>query len=146
MSEYFHGVMDVSGSALSAERQRMNLIANNIANASTTRGADGKPYKRKYAIFSTVLDKEIQASTSDSPVKEKGVRVDRVVTDDSPYVRVYDPNHPDADANGYVEYPNVNVLEEMVDLVAASRAYEANTTVMKITKGMLNKALEILRF
>ena len=137
------GIMDISGSALSAERRRMALIANNIANVNTTRGANGEPYKRKYAVFKTLLDNEIGAQDL---LSEKGVKIDRIVTDNSPFLNVYDPNHPDADEKGFVEYPNVNIVEEMVDLVAASRAYEANIAVIKATKGLMMKALEILKF
>lgn len=140
-----NGIMDISGSALSAERKRMNLIANNIANLNTTRGVNGEPYKRKYAVFKTLLDNEAGGIASSGSIKENGVKVDRIVTDNSPFLAVYDPGHPDADDKGYVQYPNVNVVEEMVDLIAASRAYEANIMVMKMTKGLMMKALEILK-
>ena len=138
-------VLDISGSALSAERRRMQLIANNIANVNTTRGVDGQPYKRKYAVFKTLLKNEMTALGSKDSLKELGVKVDKILTDNSPFLSVYDPGHPDADDKGYVQYPNVNVVEEMVDLVAASRAYEANITVIKASKGMTTKALEFLR-
>jgi len=137
-------IFDISSSALSAERKRMGLIANNIANANTTRGIDGKPYKRKYAVFETILDNEMNSSDS-SNLREKGVKVAEIKEDESPYIKVYDPNHPDADENGYVSYPNVNILEEMVDLVAASRAYEANVAVIKVTKSMLTRLLDLLK-
>ncbi len=136
-------IFDISKSALSAERKRMHLIANNIANINTTRGVDGKPYRRKYAVFETILDNEM--SSEEGGLNEKGVRVAQVEEDKSPYIKVYDPNHPDADENGYVSYPNINVAEEMVDLVSASRAYEANIAVLKSTKTMILKLLELLK-
>jgi flagellar basal-body rod protein FlgC len=138
-------IFDISASALMAERRRMDLIANNIANAKTTRGVDGKPYQRKYAIFKTILDEEGASLDDPGYNREKGVKVDRIVTDKSPFLTVYDPSHPDADDKGYVQYPNVNVIEEMVDLIAASRAYEANVAVIKTTKQITQRALEFLR-
>ncbi|MCK5706632.1 MAG: flagellar basal body rod protein FlgC [Candidatus Aureabacteria bacterium] len=138
-------IMNISASAMSAERRRMGLIANNIANTNTTRGANGEPYRRKYAIFKTLLDKNIADIDDAGSLKEKGVVLDRVETDTSPFLSVYDPNHPDADDKGFVQYPNINLVEEMVDLVASSRAYEANVKVMMATKSMMNKALELLK-
>jgi flagellar basal-body rod protein FlgC len=138
-------IFDISASALMAERRRMDLIANNIANAKTTHGVDGKPYQRKYAIFKTILEDEGVSLDEPGYFREKGVKVDRIVTDKSPFLKVYDPSHPDADEKGYVEYPNVNVIEEMVDLIAASRAYEANVAVIKTTKQITQRALEFLR-
>ena len=137
-------IMDISGSGLVAERKRMSLIANNIANVNTTRGADGQPYRRQYAVFATLLDREIDGLSPDA-LREKGVMVDRIVKDFSPFTKVYDPNHPDADTQGYVSLPNVNIVEEMVDLIAASRAYEANIAVMKATKRMMTKAMDVMK-
>ena len=136
------GIMDISGTALSAERRRLALIANNIANVNTTRGVGGEPYRRKYAVFKTLLDNEMG---SQDYLREKGVMIDKIVTDNSPFLSIYDPNHPDADEKGFVKYPNVNIVEEMVDLVASSRAYEANIQVIKATKGLMMKALDILK-
>jgi len=138
-------IMDISGSALSAERRRMALIANNIANVNTTRGEGGEPYRRKFAIFKTLLDNEMGGAGSSDTLNEIGVKIDKIMTDKSPFLSVYDPNHPDADEKGFVKYPNVNIVEEMVDLVAASRAYEANVAVITNTKGLMMKALEILK-
>jgi len=140
------GIMDISGSALSAERRRIALIANNIANVNTTRGEGGEPYKRKYAIFKTLLDNEMGGAGSTNTMNEIGVKIDKIMTDNSPFLRVYDPEHPDANEEGFVQFPNVNIVEEMVDLVAASRAYEANVAVIKATRGLMMKALEILKF
>lgn len=132
----------ISASGLSAERLRMDTIASNIANASTTRGEDGKPYVRKIAVFQENLNKAI-ASNKDSGSKFLGVKAVGVVEDESELRRVYDPSHPDADEEGYVLMPNVNILNEMADMIAATRAYEANVTVMNNTKAMFSKALEI---
>lgn len=132
----------ISASGLSAERLRMDTIASNIANASTTRGEDGKPYVRKIAVFQENLNKAI-ASNKDGGSKFLGVKAVGIVEDESELRRVYDPSHPDADEEGYVLMPNVNILNEMADMIAATRAYEANVTVMNNTKAMFSKALEI---
>lgn len=128
--------MKVSASALTAERTRINLIASNLANANSTRTPEGGPYKRKDAVFSTMLD-EAGARTN------AGVEVVAVVEDQSPPRLQYDPSHPDADAKGYVAFPNVNVVEEMADMMTATRTYEANVTAMKAGMDMQMKALQI---
>src|SRR5688572_25560957 len=107
----------ISGSALTAERVRLDTISQNIANAQTTRGADGRPYRRLEVVFEALARREPGTA---------GVRVASVGESADPMVRVFNPGHPDADPAGYVEMPNVNVVEEMVDLLAATRAYEAN--------------------
>ncbi|NLM36184.1 MAG: flagellar basal body rod protein FlgC [Clostridiales bacterium] len=132
----------ISASGLSAERLRMDTIASNIANVSTTRGEDGKPYVRKIAVFQENLNKAM-ASKKDSGSQFLGVKAVGIVEDQSELRRVYDPSHPDADEEGYVLMPNVNILNEMADMIAATRAYEANVTVMNNTKAMFSKALEI---
>lgn len=124
--------MDISSSGLSAQRKRLDMIANNIANAETTRTPEGGPYKRMQAVFS-------------ENTEEGGVQVKELIEDKTPPRKVYDPGHPDADAQGFVEMPNVNVLEEMVDLISATRAYEANVTALNADKGMIRKSLEIGR-
>ncbi|MCS6801700.1 MAG: flagellar basal body rod protein FlgC [Chloroflexota bacterium] len=137
----------VSASGLTAQRVRMDVIANNVANAETTRTADGGPYRRELVRFlprgatpfSLVLDRFRGAS---GPAYD-GVEVTAVFQDDTPPRLVYDPTHPDADAAGYVAYPNVNPVVEMVDLLAATRAYQANVTVLNAAKQMALKALEI---
>jgi len=128
-------VLDVSASALEAERIHMNTIAQNVANAYTTRDSLGRPipYRRKEVLF----------APERTPDGQPGVRVVDIVEDPSPYRRVWDPDHPDA-VNGYVRYPNVNVIQEMVDLIMASRAYEANVTVMELTKSMAAATLKLL--
>ncbi len=126
--------IDITASALTAEKLRADIIAQNIANAHTTRDVDGAPYKRKLVNFETVLQ---QAG--------KGVRVAQVINDPRPGPVIYDPAHPDADENGMVEMPNVNLAMEMVDLMAASRAYEANLAVIRNARQMAAKALSIGR-
>jgi len=137
--------MMISASALTAERTRMNLIASNLANAITTRTPEGGPYKRKDAMFaampmgnsfSSVLDKKIQSDV-------KGVEVMEIMEDHNPPRLQYEPGHPDADANGYVAYPNVNVVEEMADMISATRTYEANVMASKASMDMQMKALSI---
>lgn len=132
----------ISASGLSAERLRMDTIASNIANVTTTRGEDGQPYKRKIAVFQENLERELNKNgkTEETMLGVKAVGIEE---DASPLRRVYDPSHPDADEEGYVEMPNVNILNEMADMISATRAYEANVTAMNATKGMFLKALEI---
>ncbi len=137
--------MRISASGLSAERLRMDTIASNIANVSTTRGENGQPYRRKVAVFQENLEKEINKVTNTYEAKLNGVKAVGIEEDNSPLRKVYDPSHPDADNEGYVSMPNVNVLNEMADMIAASRAYEANVTAMNTEKGMFMKALEIGR-
>jgi len=120
---------EISGSALSAQRVRMDTIATNLANAESTRTPEGGPYQRKMVTFREVLN--------------EGVAVAGVVTDPTPGPRVYEPAHPDADAQGYVQLPNVQVAIEMVDMISATRAYEANVSALTAAKRMALKALEI---
>jgi flagellar basal-body rod protein FlgC len=128
--------MRISASGLSAERLRMDTITSNITNATTTRGKDGKPYVRKIAVFQENLDKAKELN---------GVKAVEIVEDESPLRRVYDPSHPDSDKDGYVTMPNVNLLNEMADMIASSRAYEANVDTLNATKGMFTKSLELGR-
>jgi flagellar basal-body rod protein FlgC len=137
--------MEVTASGLNAERSRMNTIASNLANAKTTRTAEGGPYKRLDPVFQAVPmstkfedlvgEKAAQATSS--------VKVAEIRQDDSPPEMVFDPGHPDADQNGYVAMPNVNVVQEMVNMITASRAYESGVTVMQTVKGMARSALNI---
>ncbi len=138
--------MNISGSGLTAQRMRMDVISENIANVDTTRGADGKPYTRKYVVleernnsFADVLMNSAENKT------EGGVRVAEIGDDASPYQLVYDPSHPDANEEGYVEMPNVDITQEMVDMISAYRSYEANVTAFNAYKDMAVKALEIGR-
>lgn len=136
--------LEISASGLSAERTRMNTIASNIANARTTRTEAGAPYKRIDPIFEArLLERSRATSPSESAVST--VRVPRIVEDQRPGQLVYDPGHPDANGAGYVEYPNVNVVEEMVNMITASRAYEAGITSIESIKGMARSAIDIGR-
>lgn len=134
----------ISSSGLSAERLRMDIIADNIANAETTRTPEGGPYKRKVASFEENLTKELNTN-NEYETEFKGVKVTKIYEDNSPFKRVYDPSNPDADSKGYVLMPNVNTLNEMVDLISASRSFEANVTAVDAEKQMAAKALEIGR-
>jgi flagellar basal-body rod protein FlgC len=136
---------DASGSALSAERLRMDVTAENLANAQSTRTANGQgPYRRKEVVLQEA-GAGTQASFADSLQAARGVRVAGIVEDPTPPRRVYDPGHPDADAQGYVTMPNVNTVTEMTDLIGASRAYEANVTAMQTTKAMFARTLDLLK-
>jgi len=142
--------MDISASSLTVQRLRMDVISSNIANAETTRASyvNGKwePYRRKMVAvdpnsnqaFSQVLNRFIKDASS-----PYGVKVAQIVEDKTPFKRVYQPNHPDADENGFVLLPNVDLLKEMVDMISATRAYEANVTALNSSKSLLAKALEI---
>ena len=135
----------ISSSGLSAERLRMDTIASNIANVSTTRGADGQPYRRKVAVFQENLNSELNKQTGKYEDVPMGVKAIGIEEDNSPMRRVYEPSNPDADAEGYVTMPNVNILNEMADMIVASRAYEANVSAVNSQKSMFLKALEIGR-
>ncbi len=141
----FFSSMRVSASGLEAQTRRMNTISSNIANAETTRTEEGGPYKRKDAIMTATTDKEsfgeILKDQLDQQVQ--GVLVDEIHEDTAPPRMVYNPNHPDANEEGYVAMPNVNTVEEMANMISAQRSYEANVTAMNAAKAMANKALEI---
>ena len=152
------GAIDISGSGVSAERLRMDVTAENLANAQSTQGADGQPYRRKEVVlrqagggsFDGALSTAMGAagvggSTSATGTPARGVEVVQIAEDQAPNRMVYDPGHPDADANGYVSMPNVDPVTEMVDLIAASRAYEANVTAMQTAKSMFTKTLDLLK-
>jgi len=142
MNDVFRG-LKISSSGLTAERLRMDTIASNIANATTTRGENGQPYIRKIAVFQENLQQELDKTTGTYKESFKGVKAVGIVDDSSPLRRVYDPSHPDADKDGYVTMPNVNILNEMADMIASTRAYEANVNSMNAIKNMFSKALEI---
>ncbi len=131
-------VFKVSASALEAQRQRMNVIASNMANVHSTRTDEGGPYRRKDVLFSA----ETVQSDSDTLT---GVRIVDVVADSTPFRTVYDPGHPDADKDGYVSMPNINIIEEMVNIMMASRAYEASVSAFNMSKAMFLKTLELGR-
>ncbi len=136
--------LNITGSALTAERFRTDIILQNLANQNTTRTAEGGPYRRKQVVFrEKQLDFKTELGNAMVKADKGGVYVEEVVESENPLVPVYDPDHPDADEDGYVMMPNVNSAEEMVDLMAATRAYEANITALNIAKSMALKALEI---
>jgi flagellar basal-body rod protein FlgC len=147
----FFGSLDISASALSAERLRMDVTAENLANAQSTRTAGGGPYRRKEVVleaaggggFAGALASARAANADGAPAG--GVKVSGIVEDQTPNRLVYDPGNPDANAQGYVSMPNVNPVTEMVDLISASRSYEANVTAMQTSKQMFTKTLDILR-
>lgn len=145
----FFSALESSASALTAQRLRIDTISENIANVNTTRTENGTPYRRKTVIFeaqdgNTPFSSYL-SNASRQLLKSKGVRVSRIVEDQTPFKMVYDPGHPDADENGMVQMPNVDVVTEMVNMISASRAYEANVTAINATKSMASKALEIGR-
>ncbi len=159
--------LEISASGLTAERMRMDVISNNIANAQTTRSPEGGPYRRRVtemsargeaqgADFSNLFSRALQAAGVPAEFVGEaaglpdvavgsGVRVTGVISDKRPLILKYDPSHPDANADGYVEMPNVDPVTEMVDLISASRAYEANVTALNAAKNMAMRALEIGR-
>jgi flagellar basal-body rod protein FlgC len=144
------GALDISASGLTAERLRMSVTAENLANAQTTRGANGQPYRRKEVVLQEVGQGGFGATlasamNSGAGARSGGVEVAGIVEDTANLKTVYDPGHPDADAAGYVRMPNVDTVSEMVDLISASRAYEANVTAMQAAKQMFTKTLELLR-
>ncbi|NLK44176.1 MAG: flagellar basal body rod protein FlgC [Tissierellia bacterium] len=139
--------INISSTALTAEKTRIDIIAKNMANANTTRTTGGTPYRRQMVVFeesksdpfSKYLDKHI------NKINGQGVKISKIVEDESPFKLVYEPGHPDADENGYVRMPNVDIMKEMVDLISAQRSYDANITAINTSKSMLMKALEIGR-
>lgn len=146
----FGSSFGISASALTAQRLRMDVISSNVANAETTRASvvDGKavPYRRKLVVletnesnkFSNILNSKMNNSN-------EGVKVQSIIEDSSPLKLMYNPSHPDADAEGYVYMPNVDITKEMVDMLSASRSYDANVTMLNASKAMVSKALEIGR-
>lgn len=140
--------LDISASGLTAQRVRMDTISQNIANVNTTRTADGTPYRRREVVFEERNDSKNSFSQALENASSKlnggnGVRVSSIVEDSTEFKKVYDPGHPDADADGYVNMPNVDIVTEMVNMISATRSYEANVTSVNATKSMVLKALEI---
>jgi len=156
---------DISGYGLSAQRFRMNIISGNIANANTTRTSEGGPYQRREVVFKAtdfnkVLNQELQSESNlldyenplDDTFSQKNanpaimsVVVDKVVRDDSDFKMKYDPSHPDANAEGYVAYPNINPVIEMADLIEATRAYQANVAAFQSAKNMANSSIDMMK-
>ena len=146
----FFGSLDVSASGLTAQRLRMDVTAENLANAQTTRSAQGGPYRRKEVVLEEAGAGGFGASLASamnggSAPTTDGVQVAGIVEDPSNFKTVYDPGNPDANAQGYVRMPNVDTVTEMTDLISASRAYEANVTAMQTAKQMFAKTLDLLR-
>jgi flagellar basal-body rod protein FlgC len=140
--------MNISATGLTAERLRMDIISENIANANTTRTISGTPYRRKMVIFESQEKDAFQKLLDQAKGSQStgtGVEVSGIVEDSSDFKRIYNPEHPDADQEGYVSMPNVDVVTEMINLMTASRAYEANVTALNSSKAMAMKALEIGR-
>jgi len=140
----FSGI-DISASGLTAERLRMDVISNNIANVNTTRTEDGEPFRRKMVIFQSrnAYGQRPYLDRINPQEPGRGVRVNAIMEDMTPFKMEYDPNHPDADSEGYIRRPNINIVHEMVDMITATRAYEANVTCINSAKDMTNAALNI---
>lgn len=141
----FLSSLDIAASALSAQRTRMDIISQNISNAQTTRTEDGTPYRRQLVVFQEKKTFKQYLGENRAHVRNAGVRVAKVVKDETPLIPVYDPTHPDADENGYYYMPNVNIAKENIDLMAATNAYSSNITAMNAVKAMANKAMEIIK-
>lgn len=139
----FFGAIDAAASGMTAERLRLDVISNNIANVNTTRTLDGGPYRRQFVVFEPRPGTGPFAGMMKQQLQLNGVKVTGIRKDDSPPRMIYEPGHPDADADGYVRMPNINIITEMVDMMTASRAYEANVAAVNVAKSMMLKALEI---
>ena len=146
------GGLEISASGLTAQRMRMDVTSENLANAQTTKGADGQPYRRKEVVLQEIPGGNggfgAQLSSAMGPSSSGpagGVEVAQIATDPTPGKKTYDPGNPDADKQGYVEMPNVDTVTEMVDLIDSSRAYDANVTAMSATKQMFSKTLDLLK-
>jgi flagellar basal-body rod protein FlgC len=143
-------ILKTAGSALTAQRLRMDVVASNLANAEATSTPEGGPYKRERVVFGPVLRDSLSklADGSDaiaSGANAGGVEVKGIVQDDEDPRLVFDPTHPDADADGFVAYPNIDMVTEMTDMLSASRSYEANITIVNVAKAMAQRALDIGR-
>jgi len=140
------GMLELAGTALTAERQRAEIVTSNMANAQTTRTPEGGPFRRQLVIFRAERMRQYPFMLATlSNVATRGVRVDRVVADPAEPVARYQPGHPDADSKGYVLYPAINPVEEMTDLLGAVRAYELNAASVQAAKNMIQQSLDILR-
>jgi flagellar basal-body rod protein FlgC len=142
------GILDLSGSALLAERQRAEVVTSNLANAETTHTAEGGPYKRVHVVFGAhqMAPHNFEATLASlTNMHTEGVRVDRVVEDTTAPIRRFEPGHPDADPEGYVSYPAINPVEEMVNLMGAARSYQLNASAVQSTKNMIQASIDILK-
>jgi flagellar basal-body rod protein FlgC len=146
MTMNLFGMLEVSGSALLAERQRAEVVTSNMANLETTRTPQGGPYHRQLVVFRARRLPQFPLLASElGPSAARAVRVDQVVSDPAAPVERYEPGHPDADARGFVAYPAINPVEEMTDLLGAVRAYELNASAVQASKAMIQQSLDILR-
>lgn len=149
MTQSIFPAMQISAAGMEAQRRRMDVVAENIANAESTNSSNGLPYRKRQVVFKAVEVKQpfhahmqhALGHRSDA----KAVEVDRVVEDHAPFREIYSPGHPDADASGMVKMPNVNPIEEMVDMTSSVRSFEANATALEASKRMLQKTLELMR-
>lgn len=148
----FWNTLRISSSALYAQRLRLDVISNNVANAETTRTTAGGPYQRQDVVFTTqnnlpFIHNLVMANQNldNDPTNLQGVKVSKIITDETEGPKVYDPTHPDADKEGYVTYPNVNLVVEMTNMLSATRSYEANLSVVDAARTMAQRALEIGR-
>jgi len=143
----YFSALDISSSGLTAQRLRMDTISQNIANANTTRTENGTPYRRKVVVFEERAQgrtfSDYLSESSRGKIAGNGVRVVNIIQDLSEFKKVYEPGHPDADKDGYVQMPNVDTITEMINMISATRSYEANVTAINATKSMALKALEI---
>jgi len=144
------GMMQLTSSALTAQRIRAEVVAANMANAETTRTEDGTPYQRQSVVLQSAGGNSFASamksfSAEDASVPDGGVRVAQIAKSDVPALRRYDPNHPDADADGYVAFPDINPVTEMVDLMGASRSYGLNASALQAEKGMLSASIDLLK-
>lgn len=149
------GLLDLSGSAMTAERERAEVVTSNMANAETTRTPQGGPYRRQLVVFRAHrfprFPMLLASAGGESGLPSlgsraaRGVEVDQVIADPSPVIQRYQPGHPDADARGYVSYPNINPVEEMTDLLGAVRSYQLNAAAVQAAKSMITESLDILR-
>lgn len=142
------GVLEVSASALLAERQRAEVVASNMANSETTRTAEGGPYRRQMVVFRSATPASFGDSLGDVSFggsSARGVEIAQVVPDPTPPIRRFDPSHPDADADGYVSFPAINPVQEMADLMGAVRAYQMNTSAVEATKNLIQMSLDLGR-
>jgi flagellar basal-body rod protein FlgC len=141
------GVLDISTSALTAERERAEVVTSNLANAETTSTPGGGPYKKQFVVFGTAQPGEGKFALTLSrfgDLHARGVKVERVVQDNAAPIRRYEPGHPDADADGYVSLPDINPAEEMINLMGASQAYQLNVSAVQATKAMISETIQIL--
>ena len=145
----FDGMVQISAGGMSAQRFRLNVIASNLANQNTTRTPEGGPYQRRDVVFqatpSAPDEKTVGGPSTNPGNRTMSVQVVEVITDPSPPVMKYQPDHPDANADGYVAYPNINTFEEMVNMLSATRSYEANATIMRNAKEMADKTIDLLK-